>query len=73
MRERCGLVLSVLAMLALPALGLNRAIGPLVRDPEYLKRLAMFGFSNSDGARTRSDWTKWCAAGAFSGRRYSRN
>ncbi len=30
----------------------NREIDPIVRDPEYLQRLAGFGFGNSDGART---------------------
>jgi tripartite-type tricarboxylate transporter receptor subunit TctC len=31
---------------------LNRDIDPITRDPEYLKRLAQFGFGNTDGART---------------------
>jgi len=31
---------------------LNREVDPIVRDPEYLTRLASFGFGNTDGART---------------------
>jgi tripartite-type tricarboxylate transporter receptor subunit TctC len=31
---------------------LNRDIDPITRDPEFHKRLAQFGFGNTDGART---------------------